>query len=274
MSSDLQRLRATMAAAAAKRKQTDGFFENFVTALSKDSKEPDIPESAFKRPKRKKLIRGDKLKKSKKAGSDDVLMRRLRRNRRKRKAAAKRAFKRMEKGIVGKPEAIKKKGGKGVTLVGTTSIPAKLTSSYASGEDFRKSSKGSTLGLSKLTSSYASGSDFRRKGKKRSKSASLPSWAKTAFGGRRGSSSSTKSSSLGFGRRPFVAKRIKNRGIFAISKKSGAVYKCKEARRIDCTKPGGKKYWIGNPKKKMPKTKRAALKRRIPVGIYKVARII
>ena len=250
MSSDLQRLRATMAAAAAKRKQTDGFFENFVTALSKDSKEPDIPESAFKRPKRKKLIRGDKLKKSKKAGSDDVLMRRLRRNRRKRKAAAKRAFKRMEKGIVGKPEAIKKKGGKGVTLVGTTSIPAKLTSSYASG------------------------SDFRRKGKKRSKSASLPSWAKTAFGGRRGSSSSTKSSSLGFGRRPFVAKRIKNRGIFAISKKSGAVYKCKEARRIDCTKPGGKKYWIGNPKKKMPKTKRAALKRRIPVGIYKVARII
>lgn len=81
-----------------------------------------------------------------------------------------------------------------------------------------------------------------------------------------------RSSSLLFPRRkarhPFHALKYKNRGIFAISKKSGAVYKCQEKKKRKCTVAGGKKWWIGNPRKATG-SKQAALKRRLPGAVLK-----
>ena len=69
----------------------------------------------------------------------------------------------------------------------------------------------------------------------------------------------------------FKALKYKKKGIFAVSKASGAVYKCKEQTKRKCTKWGGKKNWIGNPRSATGK-KKASLERRLPKGVLKAAR--
>ena len=70
---------------------------------------------------------------------------------------------------------------------------------------------------------------------------------------------------------PFYALKYKNRGIFAVSKESGAVYKCMEKQKRKCRVAGGKKWWIGNPRKATG-AKQAALQRRLPGAVIKRAR--